>query len=471
MKYDVVIGLEIHVELNTKTKLFCGCANNTSAPANTNVCAYCMALPGIKPRPNKAAFEKAITAGLAFNCEISEETFFERKHYFYPDLPAGYQTTQLEKHQCIGGQVVLKCGKKIRLNRIHIEEDAGKLIHDEVNGISLVDLNRASVPLIEMVTEPDISNEKEAVEFLEEVRSRLIFSGAANCRMEEGGMRCDVNISLKPKGAKKLGARVELKNLNSFRSVARAIQYETTRHAKLLDEGKKIEVETRKWNDSKCSSSPMRSKERVLDYMYYRDHAQPPIRIDQNEITKLRDALPKLAYEYRKDFTDNLGLSMYDAEILTRDKSVCMFFLLALNIISEPKKIANWIITDILARCANYEIRITAEQFTTIVKMIDERKITKTNGLELIDKIWDNPKADPKKTAKEMGITDGINTSTIESIVGELIIANPQALADYAATPDKVLNFFMGQLMKRTQGKADSNLAREVILTHLKNKV
>lgn len=469
-KYDIVIGLEIHAELNTATKLFCSCKNDTAAEPNANVCPYCMSLPGAFPRPNRVAIEKAILAGMAFDCKINEQTFFERKHYFYPDLPAGYQITQLDQPQCLGGHIMLKSGKKIRLNRIHLEEDAGKLNHNEVLGETLVDLNRAGVPLLEMVTEPDISTAQEAVEFLEEVRSRFVFSGTANCRMEEGGMRCDVNISLKPKGRKEFGARVEMKNLNSFRSVARAIEYESTRHAKLLDDGKKIDMETRKWNDGKGISTSMRGKEGVLDYMHYNDHDQYPIRVTEDDIAQLRATLPKLAHEYRKEFTESLGLPEYDTEILTREKSICTFFLLSIDLIPEPKKIANWILTDVLARCTNYEIRITAEQFTKIIKMVDARKITKTNALELMDKIWDNPKADPEKIAKEMGIIGGVTEKDIASIVTELISANAQAVTDYTTTPDKVLNFFMGQLMKRTQGKADSVIAREIIIKLLVGK-
>ncbi|MCL2570495.1 MAG: Asp-tRNA(Asn)/Glu-tRNA(Gln) amidotransferase subunit GatB [Firmicutes bacterium] len=462
MKYDVVIGLEIHAELNTNTKLFCGCANDTNSPANTNVCPMCLAMPGAIPIVNKAAIEKIIMAGHAFDCVINEKVFFERKHYFYPDLPAGYQISQLAMPQCIGGHANLKNGKRIRLNRIHLEEDAGKSMHDEVNQETLIDLNRAGVPLIEMVTEPDISSSQDAMEFLEEVRSRLTFAGVAFCKMEEGGMRCDVNISLKPSGSKKLGNRIEMKNLNSFKMVGRAIEYEIKRQSSVLDDGGVVSVETRKWNDGRGVSLPMRRKSGEADYRYFADPDQPVISIPTKEIERLKKALPRLAHEWRNELS-KMGLTDYDADILTRDKVFLQFYMENLNLLNEPKKVANWLITDVLARCENFRVLISPKQFVDVIKLVDLKKISKKNSLDLIDAIWGTDK-DAEKCANELKILGGIGASDIEKIVNDLVKQNQKAVADYTTTPDKVVNFFMGQVMKITQGKADSVLTKEIVI-------
>jgi len=420
-----------------------------------------MAFPGALPSVNRAAIEKAILAGHAFDCEINDLAIFERKHYFYPDLPAGYQLTQLARPQCLGGHVKLKCGKVINFNRIHVEENAGKLIHDEVRGESLIDFNRAGVPLIEMVTEPEINSSTEAIEFLEEVRSRLVFSGAAQCKMEDGGLRVDVNISLKPKGAKKFGNRVELKNLNSFKMVARAIEFEANRQAQLLDNSRDIMQETRKWNDACGISTSMRSKEDEVDYAYMACPDIPTIHVSKQVSNKIKASMPKLAHVLYKEFK-NLGLTDYEAEILTRERSVSEFYLESIKLINEPKKISNWLLTDILARAKGMEILITPKQFTDIIAMVDAKKITKTNSLDLLDKIWGDKKIAAKEIAKDMGILDGISDKEVEKIITELIAKNPQAITDYANTPDKVINFFMGQTMKATGGKADSVKVKEI---------
>jgi len=468
-KYDVVIGLEIHAELNTATKIFCRCANTAGgadvSEPNRNVCPTCMGMPGALPAVNRMAVEKSILAGMAFGCRINDVVMFERKHYFYPDLPSGYQLTQLERPQCLGGGITLSTGKLIRLNRIHLEEDAGKLVHDEVRGETLVDLNRAGTPLIEMVTEPDISNAAEAVEFLEEVRSRLVYSGVADCKMEEGGMRCDVNISLKPAGAKKFGNRVEMKNLNSFKMVARAIEYETKRQAKLLDDGKAVAVQTRKWNDASGISTPMRGKEQEVDYRYMPDPDQLMIRITDGDVARIKKTLPKLAHELRAEFVA-MGLPEYDADILTRDKDLTKFFINALGSYPSAKPLANWIMTHVLARATNYRIEISPVQLVSIIQMVDKKDISQKNALEIIDEIWGTEK-DPKKVAKDKGFTNKVAAGEIEAIVVELMATNEKAVADYAEGPDKVVNFFMGQVMKRTGGRADSVVVKEIVVEKL----
>lgn len=464
-KYDLVIGLEVHAELNTNSKLFCACKNDAvTSPANENTCAICLAkVDTTHKRANRVAVEKTALAGLTLDCKINDYCFFERKHYNYPDLPGGFQTTQDKKPICIGGGIKLKSGKFIRLNRIHLEEDAGKLIHDEVAGETLIDFNRAGVPLNEIVTEPDMSSAAEAIEFLEELRSRLIFAGVANCRMEEGGLRCDVNISLKPAGSKTLGKRVELKNINSFKMVARAIEFETHRQSEILDAGGHVTQETRKWNDAAGKSVAMRSKEQAHDYNYTPDPNLPAICLDGLAVT-----LPTLAHQYRKQFTTEYKLPQYDADVLTREFYICDFFIKSLAILNEPKKISNWLMTNILAKETG-NIKITPKQFVDIINLTDSRKITRQNALVLIDALWENPlQVDAEKMAKDLKIYGGISRDEIEKIITELFAANPNAITDYAVTPDKVINFFMGQTMKRTGGMADSIVAKEIILNKLK---
>lgn len=469
MKYDVVIGLEIHAELNTNTKLFCSCKNDTSSDANANVCPICLAWQDAPlGKTNRAAVEKTILAGLSVDCAINDLAVFERKHYFYPDLPAGFQTSQLERPICLAGSIRLKSGKVIRINRIHLEEDAGKLIHDDVAGETLVDLNRAGTPLIEMVTEPDISSAAEAVEFLETVRSRYVFAGIANCRMEEGGLRCDVNISLKPIGSKTLGKRVELKNINSFKMVVRAIEFETRRQADILDAGGSVKQETRRWNDASGKSTAMRSKETATDYRYFPDPDKPSIVITREEVEALKKSLPTLAHQYKDQFITEYKLPQYDADVLTKEFYICDFFVKSVALLNEPKKISNWLMTNILAKDTG-NIKITPKQFVDVIRLTDSRKITRQNALVLIDSLWGNPlNVESEKMAKDLKIYGGISREEIQTIITELFAENPNAITDYALTPDKVINFFMGQTMKRTGGMADSIITKEIILSKLK---
>jgi aspartyl-tRNA(Asn)/glutamyl-tRNA(Gln) amidotransferase subunit B len=421
-----------------------------------------MGFPGALPAINRTAIEKTILAGLAVGCEINDVAIFERKNYFYPDLPNGYQTSQLVKPICVGGSITLKNGKRIRLNRIHLEEDAGKLMHDDVEGVSLVDYNRTGTPLDEIVTEPDFSSAAEAVEFLEELRSRLVFSGAANCKMEEGGMRVDVNISLKPAGQKELGDRCEIKNLNSFKMVARAIEYEAKRQAEILDDGGRIEVQTRKWNDASGKTTAMRSKEDAVDYRYFPDPDQYAIRITREDVARVKKVMPVLAHQWREKFVREYGLPAYDANVLTRELCVLTFYIESLELMNEPKKISNWLMTDILAK-ATGSIELTPRQFIDIVKMEGSRKISRQNAKVLIDDLWKKPSVSAEARAKELRIFGGIGEDEIKKIIDELFLANPNAVVDYATMPDKVMNFFMGQTMKRTGGMADSVVTKQII--------
>ncbi len=464
-KFDVVIGLEIHAELNTKTKVFCNCKNEFGAEPNTNTCPVCTGMPGALPVINKQAVKSAIKAGLSFGCGISPYSVFERKNYFYPDLSKAYQISQLVHPLCVGGKIVLESGKVIRLNRIHLEEDAGKLTHISKAVGTLIDYNRGGTPLIEMVTEPDFSCAGEAVEFLKKVREALIFEGIANCKMEEGGMRCDVNLSLKPKGSTEFGTRTEMKNLNSFKSVQRAIEYEAERQAEILTSGGEIVQETRKWDDDKGKSSSMRSKEQAQDYRYFPDPDILPIKISTQDVEKIRESMVMLPTERREMYTTKFGLPEYDAQILTSTKYISDYFEKCVSIFDAPKKISNWIMVDLFKLVKEQEeivFPIDEERFTSIVKMVEEKTINKTLGLQLLEKTIETGK-DPVALAKEMNMFVSISDEQILGLLEKLKSENVKVADDYKNNPDKVVGYIVGYVMKNTAGKANSTRVKELI--------
>jgi len=459
--YDVVIGLEIHAELNTNTKIFCSCKNKFGQAPNTCCCPVCVGMPGALPVVNKKAVELTIKAGLACDCEINDYAVFERKNYFYPDLSKAYQISQLVKPICIGGGIKLDNGKFIRLNRIHLEEDAGKLIH----GLNetYVDYNRGGVPLIESVTEPDITCGDEALEFLNKLRNNFIFANVAKCKMEQGGMRCDVNISVKPKGSSKLGVKTEMKNLNSFKSVARAIDYEAERQIKAIENGEKIIQETRKWDDNKGVSLSMRSKEDSQDYRYFPDPDLLHVSISKELAEKLKAELPLSQTERKEKYMSEYKLSEYDAGVLSSNKVVSDYFDECMTMLNEPKEIANWIMTEIMKLDTQEEIEIPANKLIEIIKLLLAKKLTRPNAKELLLKVLET-KGEVEKIAQENNMISNIDNSQIESIIANIIANNPKAVEDYAKTPDKVIQFFIGNLMRETKGKADAGSAREIII-------
>ena len=472
-KYDITIGLEIHAELNTATKAFCGCANDFGSVPNTNCCPVCLAMPGALPVLNRMAVEKTIAAGISMGCEINELGIFERKHYFYPDLSKAYQISQLVRPICLGGGIKLKSDKFIRLNRIHLEEDAGKLLHNAVSQTSLVDYNRGGVPLIEIVTEPDISSIAEAIEFLEEVRSRLVFAGVADCRMEQGGMRCDVNLSLKPKGATKLGNRAEMKNLNSFKMVGRAIEYEAKRQAEILDGGGKISPETRKWDESKGKTLPMRSKGDFQEYCYIPDPDIYPVRITREDVEKIRVKMPTLAHELRERLVTEFGLPEYDADVITKTRDRAKFYLDCVAHYNEPKQISNWLMVDLLNRMNDLDLEdfpIAPKDFCDIIKMTQDKIVTKLVGLQILDEVirlslsseW-KAGSSVSELAKKMGLLVTVTDEQIIGILDGLRKEKPNLPVDYLANKQKVLPFIIGQVMKQTQGRAKSDIVEALI--------
>ena len=467
MKYDVVIGLEIHAELKTKTKVFCTCKNEFGASPNANTCPVCTGMPGALPVINKKAVELCVKAGLCFGCSIAEYAVMERKNYFYPDLSKAYQISQMVHPICVGGGIELASGKFLRLNRIHLEEDAGKLTHISKAVGTLVDYNRGGTPLIEIVTEPDFSSAEEVDEFLKRVRESLVFAGIADCKMEEGGMRCDVNLSLKPAGATEFGTRTEMKNLNSFKSVSRAIEYEIKRQAEVLDQGGKVVQETRKWDDAKGKNLTMRSKEEAQDYRYFPDPDILPIKISKETVSAIKDSMPMLPEERRKMYVEKFGLPEYDAQILTSSKYVSDYFEKCVSLYDLPKKISNWIMVDLLKLVKEQEefsFPISEEQLVEIIKMVEEKLINKTIGLQLLEKVMGS-ETSPKSLADEMGLLVKITDEQIVELLQKLKAENEKVSADYKSAPEKVIGFIVGYVMKNTQGKANSVVVKELIPT------
>lgn len=472
--YDIVIGLEVHAELKTKTKVFCSCRNEFGDEPNSNCCPVCVGLPGALPIINKRAVELTIMAGLTIGSSFSEVAVFERKNYFYPDLAKSYQISQLEKPICVGGQITLDSGKNIRINRIHLEEDAGKLIHKNDRIGTLIDYNRGGVPLIEMVTEPDISSGAEAVEFLTKYRSLLMFAGVADCKMEQGGLRCDVNLSVKRKGQKELGTRTEMKNLNSFKMVQRAIEYEAKRQIEELEAGKQIVQETRKWDDNRGKSFAMRSKEESQDYRYFPDPDILAVKITQQDIDKAKSQMPESAMSKKERYVHELKLPEYDAKILTSDKQTALFFESVLALTGEAKETSNWIMTDVLKKCKEKDVEskeevISSKNLAYIINATKSKQLTRVNAKELFERVCFT-KLDAKEEAEKLGFLSTISSLELDKLINDVFLENQKAILDYEKEPIKVENYFIGQLMKKTAGKADVAVARMKIHEKLEKK-
>ena len=471
MEYDVVIGLEIHCELKTKTKVFCSCKNEFGAEPNTNCCPVCIGLPGALPVINKQAVLYAIKAGVALDCTINETAIMERKNYYYPDMAKAYQISQLVKPSCVGGGLEIKDKdgnpKFIRLNNIHLEEDAGKLIHDERLGGTLVDYNRGGVPLIEIVTEPDLSSAEETVQFLENLKSVLQYIEISDCKMHEGSLRCDVNISLKPKGSDKLGIRAEIKNSNSFRAVARAIEYEIQRQSQLLDEGKEVKQETRRWDDNSGRTIAMRDKEDSQDYRYFPDPDLLPIVVEQKYIDQIKANMPMLRKDLEKKYVAELGLTEYDASVLTGDLNLVKYFEAVIKDFNKPKFVCNFILTNVLKKvkdsgAEDIIIPIEPSNFAKLLELYEGGKISQASCREVLDIIWEN-NANCEDIIKEKGLFQNNDEGELKKMIEALIAEFPQSVADYKGGNAKALSFFVGQLMKRTQGKANPGIANKLL--------
>lgn len=474
--YEIVMGLEVHAELSTKTKIFCSCPTEFGADPNTHVCPVCMAMPGALPVLNEKVVEYAVKAGLATNCEIAMDSKNDRKNYFYPDLPKSYQISQFDKPLCEHGYVEIEdedgSKKKIRLTRIHIEEDAGKLNHNEFGGGSLVDLNRAGVPLIEIVSEPDLRSAKEAEEYLKKLKSILEYIEVSDCKMQEGSLRADVNVSVRKKGATEYGTRTEMKNMNSFRSIVRAIEYEADRQIDVLEDGGKIEQETLRWDDVSGRTFPMRDKEDAQDYRYFPDPDLVAICLSKEYIENIKNNLPELPESRKKRYLNEFGLSEKDSNMLTASKYLSNLFEGAEKICKNAKAVANWLLSDV-SRILNEKemeadkIQFTAEQLAKMIVLIDKGTISSAIGKKVLEELFENPK-DPEEIIKEKGWIQISDEGAIKEVVLKILEANPQSIADFKAGKDKAVGFLVGQAMKETKGKANPQMLNKMFLEELK---
>ncbi len=473
--YEVVIGLEVHAELSTKTKIFCSCPTTFGAEPNTHICPICTAMPGTLPVLNEKVVEYAVKAGLATNCTISKDSKNDRKNYFYPDLPKAYQISQFDKPLCEHGYLEIEDDegnkKKVRLLRIHIEEDAGKLNHNEFGVGSLVDLNRAGVPLIEMVSEPDIRSSKEAEQYLRKIKSILEYIEVSDCKMQEGSLRADVNVSVRKKGEEKFGTRTEMKNMNSFRAIVRAIEYEKDRQIEVLEEGGKIEQETLRWDDINGRTYPMRDKEDAQDYRYFPDPDLVAIRLSDEYVENIRKSLPELPESRRDRYIKEYNLSEKEAKLLTSSKYLSNLFEGALDICGNAKAVANWILSDI-SRILNEKelepenIPFTAEQLAKMIELIDKGTISSAIAKKVLTELFENPK-DPEEIIKEKGWIQISDEGAIKEVVMKVLENNPQSVADFKGGKDKALGFLVGQAMKETKGKANPQMLNKMFLEEL----
>ncbi len=470
MKYDVVIGLEIHAELSTDSKIFCKCGQQFGAEPNTLCCPICLAMPGTLPSLNNKVIEYAIMAGLCLNCKINHHSAFDRKNYFYPDLSKAYQTSQFYYPICSDGYIDIG-DKVIRINRIHLEEDAGKLIHDDYMGVTIVDYNRGGVPLIEIVTEPDINSSQEAATFAEIIAENLRYAGVCDARMEQGSLRCDVNISLKPKGSTTLGTRAEIKNLNSFRNISRAIEYEIKRQTDTLDQGQEVIQETRRFNDSNGRTFSMRIKEEADDYRYFPDSDIPAIAIDDNQVQQISKRLPMLPAERLELYTKKHKIPLADAKLLLTQKVYSDFFNETVKTYDNPKAIASLFVTEVFRLINDFgfdgNFKFSPTNLGKVVEMLDKGDITKS-AQKIILKVMYQTGEEPQHIAKKHGLMLINDIGAVDEAIKEVINANPKAVEQYRNGEEKVFGFLMGQTARKVGKSASPSLIREQLLKALK---
>ena len=461
-QYETVIGLEVHVELATKTKIFCSCSTQFGGAPNTHTCPVCTGMPGSLPVLNKQVVEYAMAIGLATNCDITQVCKFDRKNYFYPDNPQNYQISQLYLPIARNGYVEIEVAgqkKKVRIHEMHMEEDAGKLIHDEWDDTSLVDYNRSGVPLVEIVSEPDMRSADEVIAYLEKLRTIVQYLGASDCKLQEGSMRADVNLSVREVGAAEFGTRTEMKNLNSFKAIARAIEGERERQIELIEEGKQVVQETRRWDDNKESSHAMRSKEDAQDYRYFPEPDLVPIIISDEWIQKVKDRQPELRSEKLERYKKEYDIPQYDAEILTNFKHMADIFEEAATICGKPKKVSNWLMVETMRLLKENgmepeDIDFAPENLAALVELTEAGTINSSVAKEVFEKIFAED-IDPKAYVEEHGLKTVNDDGALEEVLKKVIADNPQAVADYQGGKKKALGALVGQTMKTMKGKAD----------------
>lgn len=465
MRYELVAGLETHVELSTKTKIFCGCTTEFGGSPNTHCCPICIGLPGTLPKLNKQVVRYAIRAGLATNCEISRISKMDRKNYCYPDLSKAYQISQYDKPLCKNGYIELSSGRRIRLNRIHIEEDAGKLIHQK--GDTYVDYNRGGVPLIEIVTEPDFRSVDEVREYVEKLQLIMRYIGVSDCKMQEGSMRCDVNISVRPEGQKEFGTRTEIKNMNSIAFMAKAIEYEQERQIDIIESGGSVQQETLRYDDATNTTSSMRGKEDANDYRYFRDPDLVTINVTDQEVEELEKTIPELPDEKLERYVEKLGIPESDAQLLVKYRKVAEYFERASEGTANPRTAANFIIGQIFRTIENesakeeFDIPVSAESLRELIKLLDSKKIRMNLAKSTLDKMLETgKKVSVLISEKDMG---GLDEEATKKLCQEAVDANPNAVADYKNGKEKAVKAIVGYVMKNSRGKADAMKAEEII--------
>jgi len=472
--YEIVMGLEVHAEMSTKTKIFCSCPTEFGGAPNTHCCPVCMAMPGTLPVLNEKVVEYAVKAGLATNCEISRNSKNDRKNYFYPDLPKSYQISQFDKPLCEHGYVEIDTEegkKKIRLTRIHIEEDAGKLNHDDYGRGSLVDLNRAGVPLIEIVSEPDLRSSAEVESYLRKLKSILEYIEVSDCKMQEGSLRADINVSVRKKGAKEFGTRTEMKNMNSFRSIVRAIEYEADRQIELIENGGKVEQETLRWDDVSGRTYSMRDKEDAQDYRYFPDPDLLAIKLSDEYIENIRINLPELPESRKARYIEKFGFTEKEANFITASKYLSNLFEDAEKICNNAKAVCNWIMSDISKEMNDKEIEaenlpFTGKELGELIILIDKGTISSAIAKKVLTELFENPKS-PEEIIKEKGWIQISDEGAIKEVVLKVLANNEQSVSDYKAGKDKALGFLVGQAMRETKGKANPQMLNQMFLEEL----
>lgn len=474
MKYETVIGLEVHSELKTKSKIFCGCTTAFGGDPNTHVCPVCLGLPGVLPVINKRVVEFAIKAGLAMNCEIMPFSKFDRKNYYYPDLPKNYQTSQYDLPICLNGHIDIEINgetKRIGITRIHMEEDAGKLVHSGAtitsSNSALVDYNRTGVPLVEIVSEPDMRTPEEAKLYMEKIKAILEYIDVSDCKMQEGSLRCDANISLRPVGQEEFGTKTEMKNLNSFRAVQRALEYEEVRQAEVLDEGGRIVQETRTWDEMQNVTKSMRSKEQANDYRYFPEPDLVPIVVSPEWIEEIRATLPELPDARKHRLMNAHSLSAYDADMITMTRAMADYFDAVMAHTSDAKAVANWLMGDVSAYLNNSgttiaEFHVKPEDLAKLLELIGKGTLSSKLAKTVFEEMVASGKT-PDAIVKEKGLEQISDEGALEKIVDETLAENPKSIEDFRAGKDRAIGFLVGQIMKKTKGKANPEMINKML--------
>jgi aspartyl-tRNA(Asn)/glutamyl-tRNA(Gln) amidotransferase subunit B len=470
-KYETVIGLEVHVELHTNSKIFCGCSTAFGAPPNTHTCPVCLGHPGVLPVLNKQALEYAMKASMALNCTVAAESKFDRKNYFYPDSPKAYQISQYDKPVGEHGWIDIEVNgetKRIGITRVHLEEDAGKLTHVDGGYASLVDFNRVGTPLIEIVSEPDLRSPEEARAYLEKIRAIMQYCDVSDVKMEEGSLRCDANISLRPYGQKEFGTKAELKNMNSFRGVQRGLEYEEWRQADVLDSGGTIVQETRRWDEAQGKTLSMRGKEQAHDYRYFPDPDLVKMHIDEDWKARVRASIPELPDARKSRYVSEYSLPSYDAEVITSSIKLADFFEESLKYTKDAKAVANWIMGDLLGylNAGNLElsdVKVTGKGLGEMIGLMEKGTISSKIAKTVFKSMLETGK-DPQTIVEEQGLVQISDEGAIKSVVEQVVANNPQSVADFKAGKDKAVGFLVGQVMKETKGKANPGLVNKLII-------